>query len=254
MGKLFAVFILAAATMLMFSGCAAPITSFDTAHNSRNSIDWEGVYRGRLPCADCEGIETIIVLTDDEQYRTWFRYLGKSTTIISAQGQFSWNDAGNTIMLMDTHVQYFVGENRLIHLARDGSTITGSMAEAYVLTKFSEGITGRYWKLIELDGKPVPILDREPYLILDAEVGRLTGFGGCNGFSGSFELNEAASYIRFGKIVSTMMACQPGMDIEGSFHGVLRTADSYTLTGDYLILNRARASVPLARFEIIYLH
>lgn len=157
-------------------------------------------------------------------------------------------------MFLDTHVQYFVGENRLVHLAQDGSRITGSMAEAYVLTKLAEGITGKYWKLVELNGKPVPILDREPYLILDAEVGRLTGFGGCNGFGGYFELNEAVSHIRFGKIVSTMMACQSGMDIEGSFHGVLRTADSYTLAGDYLMLNRAHASIPLARFEIIYLH
>ena len=25
-------------------------------HNSQNSLDWSGTYKGIIPCADCEGI------------------------------------------------------------------------------------------------------------------------------------------------------------------------------------------------------
>lgn len=33
-------------------------TMADRDHNSRNSLDYEGVYTGTMPCADCSGIYT----------------------------------------------------------------------------------------------------------------------------------------------------------------------------------------------------
>src|SRR5690606_28675152 len=148
----------------------------------------------------------------------------------------------------DQPVPYFVAENRLIRLALDGSRITGDLAENYVLAKLPDGVTEKYWKLVELNGRPVPALEREPYLILGTADGRASGFGGCNGFTGSYELDEAALRIRFGQIASTMMACISGMDVETAFHEALRAADNYALSGDRLSLNRARMA-PLARFE-----
>ena len=29
-------------------------------HNAKNSLDYIGMYKGILPCADCEGIETFL--------------------------------------------------------------------------------------------------------------------------------------------------------------------------------------------------
>jgi uncharacterized lipoprotein NlpE involved in copper resistance len=49
----------------------------DPAHNSRNSLDWAGVYKGTLPCADCEGIQEEIRLNDDLTYEMVSTYLGK---------------------------------------------------------------------------------------------------------------------------------------------------------------------------------
>lgn len=225
----------------------------DAAHNARNALDWAGAYRGVLPCADCGGIETLVVLSPNGTYRAQSRYLGKPGEPVAEQGRFTWNAAGDTITLAgDPPARYFVGENRLVRLALDGSRITGALAENYVLAKLSEGITEKYWKLVELNGQPVPALDREPYLILKTGDGRVTGFGGCNGFSGSYTLDEAASRIRFGEIASTMMACAKGMETEQAFHQVLRNADNYSLAGDHLTLNRARMA-PLARFDAVYL-
>lgn len=88
-----------------------------------------------------------------------------------------------------------------------------------------EGVTERYWKLVELNGKPVSALQREPFFILKVDGGTVTGFGGCNSLSGSYEINEATSRIRFEKMASTMMACAAGMDVETAFHQMLRTVE-----------------------------
>ena len=123
--------------------------------------------------------------------------------------------------------------------------------DAHNVTK-PAGVTEKYWKLVELRGQPVPALDREPHLILEAEGGRVHGFGGCNGFTGAYEIDEATSRIRFDQVASTMMACPSGMEVEQTFHEVLRSVDNYSLAGDRLTLNRARMA-PLARFEAVYL-
>jgi len=252
------VLVLIAAAALALGGCTRPAGpsgagGADPAHDARHALDWAGAYRGVLPCADCAGIETVVVLAMDGTYRTQSRYLGKDGRISSDQGRFTWNEAGNTVTFAGGEpARYAVGENRLTRLALDGSRITGALAERYVLTRVVGGPTETYWKLVELRGRPVPALDREPHLILEAEGGRVTGFGGCNGFGGSYTLDEAASRIRFGQIVSTMMACPSGMEVEKAFHEVLRSADNYSLNGDHLTLNRARMA-PLARFEAVYL-
>jgi len=111
-------------------------------------------------------------------------------------------------------------------------------------------LTETHWTLVELDGRPVPALRRAPHLVLAAEGGRMHGFGGCNGFAGAYALDAAASRISFSRVASTMMACPSGMEVEAAFHEALRRADSYSLDGDRLTLNRARMA-PLARFEAV---
>lgn len=34
-------------------------------HNSMNSLDWDGIYRGVFPCADCAGMQITITLNKD---------------------------------------------------------------------------------------------------------------------------------------------------------------------------------------------
>ncbi|MGE0801230.1 MAG: META domain-containing protein [Lautropia sp.] len=246
------------AAALAAGGCMAPATRTsalnpDSSHDARNSLDWAGVYRGVLPCADCEGIETVVVLAKDGTYRTHSKYLGKGDEIFLDQGSFAWNQAGNTVALSGREpARYVVGENRLTRLALDGSPIAGTLAANSILAKLTDGVTEKYWKLVELNGQPVPALQREPHLILKAAEERVNGFGGCNTFTGSYRINEAASRISFDRVASTMRACQSGMDVEKAFHDVLRAVDNYSYDGERLTLNRARMA-PLARFEAVYL-
>lgn len=229
---------------------AGSASAADPAHNSRNSLDWAGTYRGVLPCADCEGIETVIVLSGDGSFREHIRYLGRNEgqTESSRQGSFDWNADGSTVTLAgDPPNAYRVGENRLTRLALDGSTVTGALSDNYVLTSVTPQLTGWRWTLVELRGQPVTELERAPYLVLDAAENRASGFGGCNSFSGGVVLDEATLRLRFERMISTLRACMTGMDTEQALHQVFEMVDNYSLAGDQLSLNRARMA-PLARF------
>lgn len=106
-------------------------------HNASNALDWNGTYIGLLPCADCAGIETRITLYHDSSYQIEQTYLGHEDGNRISEGQLSWNDAGNTITLVQEPAsnQYFVGENMLLKLDVDGQKVKGDLAEHYQLKK-----------------------------------------------------------------------------------------------------------------------
>ncbi len=111
----------------------------DQAHNARNSLDYYGTYSGVVPCADCAGIDTTVELLENDTFIFSVRYRGKEDdTVHRYEGEFTWNDAGNTVTLWgleDRPDQFFVAENMLIQLDMDGNRITGEHADAYILEK-----------------------------------------------------------------------------------------------------------------------
>ncbi len=52
-------------------------TSEAKADNSLTSLDWAGTYQGILPCADCPGIKTQLVLNSDMTYQAENQLPGK---------------------------------------------------------------------------------------------------------------------------------------------------------------------------------
>ena len=244
-------FIIVGALALLAGGSSSRLRA-QTAHNSRNSLDWAGAYRGTLPCADCSGLETVVILKPDGSFSMLYRYLGKGDEVISQNGRFTWNAAGSIVTLAGD-AQYQVGENHLRRLAADRSRFTGAQADRFVLTRVpTSGVTERYWRLVELNGRSLPKLDRKPWLILKEADRRMNGFGGCNSFTGSYKLDAAASRLSFSQVAATSMACISGMEVEGALHEALRNTNNYSLAGQQLSLNRARMA-PLARFEAVYL-
>ena len=94
-------------------------------HNAKNSLDYLGTYKGTLPCADCEGIETEIILSKDEK-------------VFEELGDFTWQEDGNTMSLEGIDSEptlYFVSENKLIQLDQEGNKIEGNLAKNYELLK-----------------------------------------------------------------------------------------------------------------------
>jgi copper homeostasis protein (lipoprotein) len=229
----------------------------DNSHTSKNSLDWQGIYKGVIPCADCEGIMTTLEITSEGFYKLSTKYLGKSYESNEQIGNFSWNKEGNTIVLggiKNGPAKYFVGENSLIQLDMEGEKITGNLAEKYILSKQSPNfpdiktLDGPKWVLTEIMGKTIEPEDgRGPvaFILFNAEEMRVFGNGGCNSFNGAYELQDGYR-IKFSKIASTLMAC-PDMSIEQQLFKLLETADNYTIADGVLSINKARMA-PLARF------
>ena len=253
------------------------ITSVDSTvvqideHNAKSSLDYIGTYKGNLPCADCETIETTISLKENS-YTKETVYKGKSKEVFKETGNYSWNEAGNTITLLNSEApnQYFVGENVLFHLDANGKRIEGDLASNYQLSKIEitevvlnpkeeiktkeaakVELKNSKWRLVKLNGKTIQKSKdaKREYGITFNTDGRFSAYAGCNNMAGSYELKEEVSRIAFSKVASTMMACED-MLTEQEFAKVLEIVDNYNFDGKTLKLNKARMA-PLAEFEII---
>ncbi|MCU0405142.1 MAG: META domain-containing protein, partial [Chitinophagaceae bacterium] len=110
-------------------------------------------------------------------------------------------------------------------------------------------LEGTYWALTELNGKPVSAPkdgDKPSYLFLSADKKRVSLSGGCNVMGGSYELMDG-NRIKFGQMMSTMMAC-PDMTNEDGLKKMAEMVDNYAIQGDNLSLAKARMA-PVARFK-----
>ena len=100
-----------------------------------------------------------------------------------------------------------------------------------------------HWRLIILGDAPLT----GPTMILDAKERRVSGSGGCNRLTGSYELD--GDRLTFGAIASTRMACPQGMDTEQAFHEAMGRVSGWRIEGQHLELFDA-ADVRVARFEV----
>lgn len=224
------------------------------AHTARNSVDWAGTYRGVLPCADCEGIQIELSLSKKGTYELLRRYEGKSEDIITERGNFRWLPEGNGITLYsgnntNDYTHYLVGEHQLTMLDKDANRIESEYSELYILKKkgYDDRITEKYWRLIELNGKAVESLPGKEQLHLQLKLinSSVFGYGGCNRFSGHFELMHG-NRIQFTKMLRTLIACKR-LETENLFLSQFDEVNTYEVKNDTLTLSRAK-SKQSARF------
>jgi len=238
---------------------ASPITQAkpiaDSSHNSANSLDWAGEYKGVIPCADCEGIETSLTLNMDNSYQLSTTYLGKDATPFKQQGSFEWDAKGSVIRLLNQHdgpALYKVGENQLFQLDIEGQLITGDLANNYKLTKQSPApahqLTGVRWKLTELMGQAIARTEPDitPYLQFGQD-GRVSGFAGCNQFTGAYETSGLR--LSFKPMATTEKACL-NATVEQQFLSSIQTVDNYSLSDSGLAFYKARTAA-LLRFTAV---
>lgn len=114
----------------------------DSAHTAENSLDWNGTYKGVLPCADCEGIETELELNADKTYELKETYLGKGDgKAFESKGSFQFDANNTSVIELDKtgdNRKYFVAEGYLKALDMEGNEITGDLADKYELKKEAE--------------------------------------------------------------------------------------------------------------------
>jgi len=214
---------------------------------NKKSFEWAGMYRGISP-DDGKEMVTLLSLQPDLTYIMQTAATDVGAPVTESDGSFSWS--GDKIVLKDSKT----GSKTTFKADENSLKETGKTVPFFRIQP--ESITDKYWKLIELNGKPV-VLDesfkREAFIILRNEGQRVNGNSGCNTFTGTFETDAAAKRIKFSQMATSMMMCL-NMEIEDAMKKVFEVADNYSLSpdGKYLSLNRARMA-PLARFEVVYL-
>ncbi|ESU29149.1 copper resistance lipoprotein NlpE [Flavobacterium limnosediminis JC2902] len=106
-------------------------------HTSEISLDWDGTYKGIIPCADCPGIETNLTLNKDKTYSLSVLYQDRDKKPTITKGSFTWDSTGSNIKLdkAGAETQYKVKEGSLVMLDREGKEIESALKSHYVLHK-----------------------------------------------------------------------------------------------------------------------
>jgi heat shock protein HslJ len=194
-------------------------------HTSRNSLDWAGTYEGLLPCADCAGIHTQLTLAQDGSFEIVARRLVRGAAPSAERGQFTWEPAGNVIVLgtAGAEQRFAVGEGRLLRLEA-GQTQPAWNSSENVLPQspvaghgtrqgLAEVLEDHRWLLVNAADASNQRLDAlfpdpERSFAFEFAESRLHVQGGCNGLRGAFQVN-ADEMLEVTGGMSTMMACAP---------------------------------------------
>jgi putative lipoprotein len=98
-------------------------------------------------------------------------------------------------------------------------------------------VEGTYWKLKMLGDTAVTFggPGREPSLTMHSAGQRATGSGGCNTFTGSYNLKPPA--LTFASTGATRRACVNGMETESAYYAALALARTFSISGDVLTLS-----------------
>lgn len=132
---------------LLFAACNSNTKQAETAtpetkveavdvHNSQNSLDYKGVYKGELPTASGTGTTVTIELGDDT-FSKEVTY-NEEKESFKTEGKYSWDATGSIITLeglKDEPSKYKVGENTLTQLDMDGKEIKSESGLNYTLKK-----------------------------------------------------------------------------------------------------------------------
>lgn len=132
-----------------------------------------------------------------------------------------------------------------VYPVSDGDTSSDSVSSAP-----KDSLTDTIWMLTELhtplsDSRPFAI--GRPYLMFETDTTSVSGWSGCNRFSGSVTIDREKR-IQFGRLTSTRMEC-PDIDLETNFFRALHNSVTFELDqANNLNLYDASGSL-VARFK-----
>jgi|APCry1669189034_1035192.scaffolds.fasta_scaffold00946_9 putative lipoprotein len=138
-------------------------------------------------------------------------------------------------------------------LPKAGSTYVGRLKVERVAENTlvpGRDVEGTYWKLKTLGEAAITFEGggREPSLTLHPAGHRATGSGGCNTFTGSYNLKPPA--LTFASTLSTRRACVNGMETESAYYAALELVRTFSVSGDVLTLSGDKGKT-LATFAAV---
>ncbi|PIF05968.1 MAG: hypothetical protein CSA36_03985, partial [Draconibacterium sp.] len=104
-------------------------------HSAEYALDYEGVYKGTYPCADCSGIRATLTLNPDKTFIYETVYLDEKDERFVYKGNYTVKGNTLTIQQDDKPIHFFVGESSVTLLGDDLKPNTGELAAFYILKK-----------------------------------------------------------------------------------------------------------------------
>ncbi|MDO5016771.1 MAG: copper resistance protein NlpE [Porphyromonas sp.] len=144
-------YLLVASAALLLASCTGEKSKSEdqtTAETTEMEVVEEtpayvGSYEGTLPCADCSGIATKLIINEDMTYALTSEYLEKEDGLFEENGTYEVIDieGGQVLALTagDNKTYYRVLDNAVALVADETGTLTESeLAEHYILAKVVE--------------------------------------------------------------------------------------------------------------------
>lgn len=135
----FSFFVSALLVVISLSACTpqpqAPATTSNATAvpAAQASATLTGTFAGTLPCADCAGIDSTLVLTADGNYHLTDAYQDKDHSSFISEGQYSLESGGKTLHLRpsnkDEYDAYYavLSPTQLRMLDREGKAIESKL-------------------------------------------------------------------------------------------------------------------------------
>lgn len=134
---------------------------------------------------------------------------------------------------------------------KNGSKVVATFTKS--IQKKNSDVVGKYWKLKTLNDKKVVMTEnkeREVHFILKDHNNTISGYDGCNTFSGEFEMNDDNRFTA-SRMKSTLRICPDSDFDENKFISLFIGPVAYEVNGDQLTLTQKDKDVK-ATFEAVY--
>lgn len=117
-----------------------------------------------------------------------------------------------------------------------------------VAQKPNVDLVNTYFKAISIDGNPVVVNTKEPFIQFNSD-NTVHGFLGCNNFNGGYEVSKQS--VTFTQLATTQKMCHENMEQESAMAGVLQAATQWQISGEKLFLQNETGK-QLATFNAVY--
>lgn len=245
------------ATLLAVGVVASAAAGATPAAQSRIG-ELPATFAGVLPCADCRGIRYQLDLLPNARFSMTTQHLrdGDSQGTELSSGMW-WISSELRKLMLDSGPDG-AGENVLeVWQVKDARTLRKLDAQGdsiastlnYELTRtdslsligldpqreFVPTLANTRWVPVRIRGHAVtvPAQQHEPWIVLDQKTRQVNGSGGCNAFTGIYEVGVYTLRIR--SLAATRMMC-PGSGSEPAFLRALNETWGYRLAGHRLEL------------------
>lgn len=126
-----------------------------------------------------------------------------------------------------------------------GNTKAAANMQDNIEVKQTESLSGKYGITSFIKNAELP---ENIHLNFDETTNRVSGFAGCNNFSGDYSVE--GNNIKFGPFISTKMYCKRFMDVELSLLKTLEEATSFSLENNTLTLKNNKEDLIFANKNI----